>query len=77
MNLDLVNNLFNNLKENKLVQNFMKELSNYLENNLKNNYWLNNQEHYNNDVYNVLKVQNGKIEEIEIDKGICQRYSRE
>lgn len=37
MNLDLVNDLFNNLKENKLVQNFMKELSNYLEKNLSNN----------------------------------------
>ena len=37
MNLDLVNDLFNNLKENKFVQNFMKELSNYLEKNLSNN----------------------------------------
>ena len=37
MNLDLVNDLFSNLKENKLVQNFMKELSNYLEKNLSNN----------------------------------------
>lgn len=34
MNLDLVNSIFNNLKENKFVQNFIKELSNYLENNL-------------------------------------------
>lgn len=126
MNLNLVNDLFNNLKENKFVQNFMKELSNYLENNIKNNsgfeseevpiiedilsknnvttgnanairfkeddvilkyaeknsadepmyfvkdskktYWLNNKRNYNNDVYSVLKVQNGKIEEIEISK---------
>lgn len=37
MNLDLVNNLFNNLKENKFVQNFMEELSNYIENNITNN----------------------------------------
>lgn len=37
MNLDLVNDLFHNLKENKFVQNFMKELSNYLENNTTNN----------------------------------------
>lgn len=37
MNLDLVNDLFNNLKENKFVQNFMNELSNYLEKNLSNN----------------------------------------
>ena len=37
MNLDLVNDLFNNLKENKFVQNFMNEISDYLESNLKNN----------------------------------------
>ena len=37
MNLDLVNDLFNNLKENKFVQNFIKELSNYLKNNLNFN----------------------------------------
>ena len=35
MNLDLVNNLLNDLKENQFVQNFIKELSNYLED--KNN----------------------------------------
>lgn len=39
MNLDLINNLFNDLKENKFVKDFMKELSNYLENNLVNNEW--------------------------------------
>ena len=38
MNLDLVNDLFNNLKESKFVQNFIKELSNYLENMNKNNF---------------------------------------
>lgn len=37
MKLDLVNEVFNNLKENKFVQNFINELSNYLENNQKNN----------------------------------------
>lgn len=126
MNLDLVNDVFNNLKENKFVQNFINELSNYLENNLKNNlslknegvpiienilsnnnlttgnknsirwnendvilkyakqnfnndsmyfvkdskktYWLNNKEHYNNDVYTVLKAENDKIEKMEINK---------
>ncbi len=30
MNLDLFNNLFNNVKKNNIVQNFIKELSNYL-----------------------------------------------
>lgn len=37
MKLDLVNDVFNNLKENKFVQNFINELSNYIENNQKNN----------------------------------------
>ena len=37
MNLDFVNNLFNNLKENKLAKDFMNELSDYLENNGWNN----------------------------------------
>ena len=36
MNLGIVNDLFNNLKENNFVQNFMKELSNYLENTITN-----------------------------------------
>lgn len=36
MNLDIVNELFNNLKESKFVKNFMEELSNYLENNINN-----------------------------------------
>ena len=37
MSLDIVNDLFNNLKENKFVQNFIKELSNYLEKKGTNN----------------------------------------
>lgn len=37
MNLDFVNNLFSNLKENKLAKDFMNELSDYLENNEWNN----------------------------------------
>ena len=37
MNLDFVNSLFNNLKENKLAKDFMNELSDYLENNEWNN----------------------------------------
>ena len=32
LNLDIVNDLFNNLKENKIVQSFIKELSKSLEN---------------------------------------------
>ena len=38
MNLDFVNNLFNNLKENKVAIDFMNELSDYLENNGWNNF---------------------------------------
>ena len=34
----------------------------------KKTYWLNNKENYNNDVYTVLRVENNKIEEIEINK---------
>ncbi len=37
MNLDFINNLFNNLKENKVAIDFMNELSDYLENNGWNN----------------------------------------
>lgn len=37
MNLDFLNNLGNNLKENKIVQNFMKELGEYLEKNISTN----------------------------------------
>lgn len=126
MSLDLVNDIFNNLKENKFVQNFINELSNYLEKNIKNSldcaneeisiidnilsensvttgnensirlklndvisnyaeqnfgndamyfvkdnkktYWANNKEYCNDDVYTVLKVENNKIEELEINK---------
>lgn len=120
--LDLENSIFNNLKENEFVKDFMNELSNYLKNNVnfkednvsiiedilannnlttvnkrsimwnedevilkyaekigndepiyfvkdsKKSYWLNNKEHYNNDVYAVLKVQNNEIQELEISK---------
>lgn len=34
MNLDLVNNLINDVKNNKVVHDFIKELQNYLENNI-------------------------------------------
>ena len=33
--MDIINGLVNNLKENKFVQNFIKDLSNYLNNNIK------------------------------------------
>ena len=114
MGLDLLNDLFNNLKENKLVQNFIKELSDYLGDNIKNNFDCEKKEvpiiedilsknnfttgnansirwklddiisncqqknlsddaiyfvkENNNDVYAILKAENGNIEEIEINK---------
>lgn len=126
MNLDLLNGVLNNLKENQFVQNFINELSNHLERNLKNNmnlkneeipiiesimtknnlttgnensirwkendiiskyakekfsndtmyfvkdskktFWLDNKEQYNNSVYSILKVENGNLSQVEINK---------
>ena len=48
-------------------QNFSNE-SMYFVKDSKKTYWSNNKEHYNNNVYTVLKVENNKIEEIEINK---------
>ena len=39
MKLDLINDIINSTKDNKIVQNFVNELQNYLENSIsKNNY---------------------------------------
>ena len=51
MNLDLVNDLFNGLKENKIVQNFIKELSNHLENSITNNKKISNNDFTFNDIH--------------------------
>lgn len=48
-------------------QNFSNE-SMYFVQDSKKTYWSNNEEHYNNGVYSVLKVENNQIEEIEISK---------
>ena len=48
-------------------QNFIND-SMYFVKDSKKTYWSNNEEHYNNDVYSVLKVQGHEIEEIEISK---------
>ena len=37
MNLDLINDVLNSVRENKVVQNFIDELASYLENTMKNN----------------------------------------
>ncbi len=62
MNLNLANDIFNNLKENKFVQNFMKELSNYLENNLNKSSRLPN----NNCIWNNLNSENLTIDNTKI-----------
>lgn len=63
MNLDFLNNLGNALKENKIVQNFMNELSNYLE---KVNNDLANQ-NINTVKTNSLKQENTIYQVVEID----------
>ena len=63
MNLDFLNNLGNALKENKIVQNFMNELSNYLE---KVNNDLANQ-NINTVKTNSLKQENTVYQVVEID----------
>ena len=48
-------------------QNFSNEPMYFVQDN-KKAYWSNNEEHYNNNVYSILKVENNQIEEIEINK---------
>ncbi len=62
MNLDLVNNLWNDLKENQFVQNFIKELSNYLEKNLTHNTEISGVDNtWNNLLADNLEINNKKI----------------
>lgn len=49
--------------DQKFINNSM-----YFVKDSKKTYWSNNKKHYNNNVYAVLKVENNKIEEIEISK---------
>ncbi len=48
-------------------QNFKNE-SMYFVQDSKKKYWSNNEKHYNNNVYSVLKIENNQIKEIEINK---------
>lgn len=82
MNLDIINDLFNNLKENDFVQNFMKELSKYLENNITNNNKIsNNYSSFNNLYLDDLTLDGEKVTVRYRDKmltersEILQRYS--
>ena len=62
MNLDLVNNLWNDLKENQFVQNFIKELTNYLEKNLISNTEISKTDNiWNNLLTDNLEIGNKKI----------------
>jgi len=63
LNLDLFNNLVNSVKENNIVQSFIKELSNYLEK--QNNKLLN--EEYNRKDNRILKQENCLYQVIEMD----------
>lgn len=57
----------NNVISKYAEQNFSND-SMYFVKDSKKTYWSNNEEHYNNNVYTVLKVENNKIEEIEVSK---------
>lgn len=48
-------------------QNFSNETMYFVQDS-KKIYWSNNEKHYNNNVYSVLKVEKNQIEEIEISK---------
>lgn len=48
-------------------RNFNNDTMYFVKDN-KKTYWLKNQKHYNDKVFSVLKVENGKLEEIEINK---------
>ncbi len=62
MNLDLVNDFLNNLKENKFVQNFIEELSNYLEKNMITNPEISEvNNNWNNLLADNLEIGNKKI----------------
>ena len=63
MNLDLFNNLVNSVKENNIVQSFIKELSDYLEK--QNNKLLN--EEYNRKDNGILKQENCLYQVVDID----------
>lgn len=70
MNLDLINDLFNNLKENEFVQNFMKELSEHLENNSNT---ASSVGEWNNLLSNDLTIDNQKVISIYRDEMLTER----
>lgn len=74
MNLDVVKDLFNNLKENNFVQSFMKELSKYLENNITNNNKISNNDiSFNNLYLDDLTLDGEKVTVRYRDKMLTER----
>ena len=74
MNLDVINGLFNNLKENNFVQSFIKELSNYLENSVTNNNKVSNSDFNFSDIHSDdLTLYGEKIIAKYRDKMLSQR----
>lgn len=71
-NLTAGNENFIRFKFNDVILEYAKRKSSnesmYFVQDSQKRYWANNEEHYNDNVYNVLKVENNQIEEIEINK---------
>ncbi len=74
MNLDIINDLFDNLKEDNFVKSFMKELSNYLENSITNNNKISNADSNFNDIHlGDLTLYGEKISVRYSDEMLIQR----
>ena len=73
MNLDFVNNLFNNLKESKLANDFINELSEHLENNKERKIMTSNE--WKNLLEDNLIINNNKIISKYKDKMLKERSS--
>lgn len=58
---------FNDVILEYAERNYINEAMYFVQDS-KKTYWSNNKEQYNDNVYSVLKVENNKIEEIEINK---------
>lgn len=81
MNLDLVNNIVNDVKNNQFVQNFIKELQNYLENNLSKNNYINAEKEeilLANPIYNGNKITTKYRDKMYIERfHILNNYAKQ
>lgn len=81
MNLDLVNNLVNDVKNNKFVQNFIKELRNYLENSISENSYVNSKREdipLVNTTHNVNKIITKYRDQMLIERAnILEKYAKQ